>query len=148
MAYSLEPNHSMLTKEYSVGALYEGFAHYYAAETWNYTWQTDGKLHNGSWPYAGEVIDVESSIKYMKTNCSAPFWGYGNERDWMAFFWDFRTDSGTRPAPNDILNLIAEASPMQDWAAYFHLESAAANYRDGRFFTRFLDKAAANGIDP
>jgi hypothetical protein len=142
-----EQLHSMTSKEFSVGAFNEGFAHFYAALTWNSSYQTDGKLHYQPYGYA-QVIDVENSIKYMKTTCDPPFWGYGNERDWMTFFWDFRTDSGTKPTFNDILNLIAEASPMQDWAAYFHLESAVANYQDGRFLTRFWDKAAANGIDP
>jgi hypothetical protein len=133
----------MFSKEYSSGAFNEGFADFYAAAVLNNDAETGGKLK-----VFDDVINLESPSTHMKTQCSSPFWGFGNEGDWMRFFWDFRTDSGAKPTFLQILDLIAAAPPLQAWNAYFRLETAAGSYANGIWLERFIWLAAENGINP
>jgi hypothetical protein len=141
--------HSMSSKEYNVGAFNEGFCHFYAADVWNDHDETDGfyKYYKTVWGEANPVIDVETGSKYMETTCSTPFSGYGNEMDWMRFFWDLHTDGSSKPTFTDIMNIIAAAGKLGDTTVFYDLCQGAAAYDGGVWLAKFLEKAAFNGVD-
>ncbi len=105
-------NHEMVTKEHASGAANEGFAHYYAAVTFNKTNQTNCAFMyrydqdfdlDGTVDFAGiETMNCEGSPIWSMTSvgakdyldefCDGPLEDRGTELDWLRFFWDLDTE--------------------------------------------------------
>ncbi|HYR84547.1 MAG TPA: hypothetical protein VE422_10765 [Terriglobia bacterium] len=136
--------HSMRSKEYSVGAFNEAFGYFYAAYVWNNHHETNAKLMQ-----LGEVIDLETGAPYLKNNCTGPNSGYGNQMDWMRFFWRFITNSYSDVTPwfSDVLGIISLGSPVGQFTASDDLESGANLWAGGIWLARFRGKATLSGID-
>jgi hypothetical protein len=137
----------MTSKEYSVGAFNEGFGYFYAAFVWN-----DSSQHDGNIMVKGTPIDVELGHSYLKTTCPSPYRGFGNEKDWLRFFWDFLTEAGSKPTFTDIVNLIAAAGHMGDGVfqpadAYSYLDEAAVTFANGVWLDRLRFLGEWNGLD-
>ncbi len=148
-------DHSMSSIEFSEGAFDEGFAHFYAAITWNSTASSNGVFvyykKVFGWPTDQGVIELEGGTPYMETTCGpgqnghGNHWGYGNEMDWMRFFWDFATDDDV--PFDDIVEIIAGAAPIQKVAAYGSLVFSAATYKSAIYVNSLMQQAMNNGID-
>lgn len=105
--------HSMDQKEYQSAAANEGFAHYYAAVTFNNSGHQDctfAYYKNSDYDLDG-VIDPQQlncelgpaltpsgtgpAGDWMGATCSTPYGNRGSEYDWLRFFWDLDTDPAT-----------------------------------------------------
>jgi hypothetical protein len=151
---NLPPNsngsHRMASKEYSSGAFHEGFADFYSLITWNSPSDSQAVYSRSSNTYEAEP--GPGNI-WMRFHCEAPYPGYGNETDWMRFFWAFhRTALGNVPFL-DILGMLKEiSSPIAQLTAYDLLRNSAAHYpkgtaNEGMYESTFLYYADLKGID-
>ncbi|MEQ1504472.1 MAG: hypothetical protein ABMB14_19695 [Myxococcota bacterium] len=109
--------HWMTSKEYSSAAAVEGWAHYYAALTFNRTdqsdctfvfnksadWDGDGAIDakakepfdcDGAPMWAFTPASVSDDNYYADVCVSPPVDDRGTEYDWLRFFWDLSTDEG------------------------------------------------------
>jgi hypothetical protein len=136
----------MASKEYSLTAFHEGFANFYAVDVWNNHNQQDGVVVH--WGIAYDADPPPGNI-WMRYHCESPYEGFGNETDWMRFFWDFHT-GGVAPYDavpfDEIVGLIAQASPLQTMGAYQGLASAVQSYSSGTFANEFFYWADLSGI--
>jgi hypothetical protein len=111
-------SHRMLSKEFNSGAFHEGFAHFYSLITWNSASDSDAVFYYHGTPYEAEP---GPGTWWMRQNCESPYNGYGNETDWMRFFWIFHrpVDGAGRVPFNDILGIFNTiASPVSQMGAY------------------------------
>lgn len=112
----------MMSHEDSRCALSEGFAHFYAADTWNNHYETDCKyeyykdeLRNGD---NTPAIDCELSDSNFPTNALGSVCGswlqanHGTELDWLRTFWDMHTRANG-PSFTSIVRWIDSAEPWQ-----------------------------------
>ena len=94
-------NHTMLSPEYQSCANTEGVAHYLSAAAWNNLGtNADGHIvtfTNSSSPSSFVSWDVESGLNQVEPQCSPSCCGLATEHDWNRFYWDFRTNSGSKP---------------------------------------------------
>ncbi len=116
--------HGLTSQEYINDAIYEGFAHFVAADSYNSHSEPDGRFryYKG---YAGypAPINLEGlkpafpsqpfkSNRYDERVCDLfPDSNTGVELDWMRFFWDLHTDN-TSIDPDDehesLLKILAD----------------------------------------
>lgn len=168
-----DEKHAMNHKEYQSAAVWEGWAHFYAANAYNATtydadcafgyWKNlDWDLVNGveSWgePYLamsceGSPYPGLSNSKYMENMCDLPHTNFGTEFDWLRFFWDLRTD---RQQPFNTIAAILDGSNPEGWRAgatgtapkpYDALLASAASISSD-VGADFLAMAQWNGVDP
>lgn len=121
--------HQMNSREYQSSAVYEGFAHFYAAHTWNdansdckfYYYKSKLNWNANSVIEAGESswnlhLDCEGGLTaygvdgaaYLEDYCGTSSLNRGVEYDWLRMFWDLRTDEGV--AFDDIVEILADAN--------------------------------------
>ena len=142
--------HSMRSNEDSRTAAAEGFAHFYAADTWNDDSETDCwfeyyKTVSGD---SSPGVDCEFAsttdfnIGYRRNVCDLQS-GAGTELDWLRTFWDVHTNGSTPPSLDYILSsFIGGATPWDDDEAFTNLDSRA-NQLNGSLNTNW-DVAAKN----
>lgn len=142
-------NHTMTGREYQSCASTEGFAHFVSAVTWN-----DIGADNASGVYV-DVDDVTTMTEYSAeygsekildycTNCTS----YGVEWDWLRFLWDYRTDSGTKPLIDDILDVVLVAEPWHSATGHYdNWYDAVDSTLGATQASRFAAKADFNGTD-
>lgn len=104
-------DHAMHSMEYAAAGLIEGFAQFYATYAFNNHAQTDAFFYY--FKDGTGVTDVNMDVgptggltAFMNNTCSGPKTGKGNELDWARTFWNYRTNSGTKPSNNAILDHI------------------------------------------
>jgi hypothetical protein len=132
-------SHHFTEKEFQSAAAVEGFAHYYAAVSWNKTnesdcyyvpnkivdWDADGST-TGSWDTSG-VFTCEGGgpVSPSTTIDARDFYtdycmaggsnnNRGTEYDWLRFFWDLDTDESM--SFTDILTVWDDSNPRL-WTA-------------------------------
>lgn len=146
-----EWNHTMQSQEYASCASMEGFGDFVAGLTWNYVTQTDGYRVQVFDPNAGNnvVWDIETGSKKILDYCDPePCDGYGTEYDWLRFWWDYRTNSGTQPTNAQILDVLEAAHPWDtDLDHYDDLYDATNSVLGGSMASRFASNASFNGTD-
>jgi len=156
-----QTSHALHSKEYQSAALTEGFAQFYATAAWNSEGQTGGWFRYYKDYYKnGSVTNVNvengntgGATRYMEKNCSGSDAGRGVELDWMRAFWDYRTNSGTKPTHYQILRQLKNAVIGGDWGhsdAYDAFSGAVADYDNQygtSFYSRWLTMATYNGVD-
>jgi len=149
--------HAMHSKEYSSGALLEGFPHYYATYVFN-----SAVGYGGFWYYKDGTgvteVDMEvgptgGATAYMESTCSGTDAERGVELDWARHFWDFRTNAGTAPSNYALARQIKNGLTDADW----HMENGWQKMLDGMdeydgdngtdFLTRWDDLGPFNGVD-
>jgi len=136
-------SHAMTSKEFAIAAFHEGFANFYAVQTWN-----NHNEQHAVYARLGQVFDAEGGGIWMRYNCAGPYPGFGNEWDWMRFFWDFHTNPSPAGAPfDDIVGIIALAPPLSETNVYSRLVSAAGNFNNGVWSYAFIYQADMNGIN-
>jgi hypothetical protein len=143
--------HTMWSKEYITTAFNEGFADFYAVDTWNDHNQQDGVYVSWDTPYEA---DPGAGNIWMRYHCQSPYIGYGNETDWMRFFWDFHTGGVSPHNPvsfDDIAGLISfsislNGGPMTATNAYTVLREGAQALNQGALWNTFFHWADQNGI--
>ncbi len=161
-------SHAMRSKEYSVGGFIEGFAHFLSALAWNRHDQTGGifryyknigdaayaDLEDDNWVVDLEGIGANPSggvSKWMQNKCAVDD-GHAVEMDWLRFYWDYRTNSGTKPTHYQILRHLQFMRDAHPWTnnttAYDRLKDAIedAALGQGALTDRFIDFAEANGV--
>lgn len=150
--------HAIHSKEYSSGALLEGYAHYFATYLFNSEASTVGAF----WHYKDGTgvtnVDMESgptggATLYMEATCSGSDALRGVELDWARAFWNFKTEAGTKPSNYALTRQIKNGLTDPGW----DMEDAWAKTQIGMdiydsdngtsFATRWDTKAAQNGID-
>lgn len=163
-------SHAMRSKEYSVAAFIEGFAHYLGAITWNDYNQSSGifKYYKeiGDAAYADMAednwrVDLEGAgadplggVSNWMANMCTVHDGHGVEMDWMRFLWDYRTNNNLLPRPDhhDIFRLIQFTRSDHPWAdnlhAYDAMLEAIQDPALGQlmFVDRWETLAAFNGV--
>lgn len=110
--------HSMASKENNSCAASEGFAHFYAAATYNNASQDDCKMHYYKNEFGNDsspIVDCETSngafvTKYVENSCVGSPTGYSTELDYMRSFWDVLTDGTNNPCVNDIVTWGSNAN--------------------------------------
>ncbi|MCB9670167.1 MAG: hypothetical protein H6736_17480 [Alphaproteobacteria bacterium] len=167
--------HVMDTKEYQSAAANEGFAHYYAAVSWNLTNQTDCRFgyykpvdfnHDGTsdpgsnlnceggpaltTPPGGSPPAPVAAGDYLADQCATPYGNRGTEYDWLRFWWDIDTDGGL--STTDIADIWDLADPYA-WrptdsgtAPLPRLEIQQA-FTDAGFQQAWTSWAPYNGVD-
>jgi hypothetical protein len=161
-------SHAMRSKEYSVGGFTEGFAHFLSALAWNRHDQTGGifryykditdaayhDLKDDNW-----VVDLDGIggsplggiSKWMQNKCAVDD-GHSVEMDWLRFYWDYLTNSDTKPTRYQILRHIQFMREAHPWTnnttAYDRLKDAIQDpaLGQGALEDRFIDFAGANGV--
>ena len=161
-------SHAMRSKEYSVGAFVEGFAHFLSALAWNDHAQTGGAfryykdvdepayadLEADNW-----VVDLEGAgaapsggvSNWMANMCSVHD-GHSVEMDWLRFYWDYRTDAGSKPSHHQVLDHVRYMRDVHPWAdtfsAYDRLLDAISDPGLGQvgLLLRFTNRAGTNGV--
>jgi len=138
--------HTMASKEFSLTAFHEGFANFYGVVTWNSTYGNNAVFV--SW---GEIYDPDPGPGniWMRYHCASPYNGFGNETDWMRFFWSFHKGgvSPVDPVPfNEIVGIIAFASPLPTTGAYQGLAAVVPIYNQGAWSYEFFYWADLKGI--
>ncbi|MCL4233427.1 MAG: hypothetical protein KJ042_02795, partial [Deltaproteobacteria bacterium] len=144
--------------EFQDSAASEGFAHFFAAATWNSTTDSDCEfiyykpvdydLRNGVEDPNGNY-SCTAIGHFMEDYCNgdSPYVGLGNEADWLLFLWDLMKSYNSNA--ENIYDIWDAAQPGQgDWDRFEcndNLRAAAVNLG----FSSFLwDLAAAvNGVD-
>jgi hypothetical protein len=149
-------SHSLLSKEYSGAAFYEGFANFYAADVWNDDDETDCSFQY--WkplPSGGGTVNCQTGAgsadfpnAYMEANCTVAA-GRGVELDWMRAFWYLHT-VGAAPDPsfNEILAWVVDAALSPDWdrdSAYQELIWALPFASE--IYTSWPAAASVHGVD-
>lgn len=110
--------HSMASKEHNSCAASEGFAHFYAAATYNNSSQDDCKVHYYKNEFGNDsspIVDCETSngafvTKYVENSCVGNPTGYSTELDYMRAYWDVLTDGTNNPSVNDIVTWGSNAN--------------------------------------
>ena len=99
--------HGMTGLEYSSCAAGEGWAHFIAAISWNDPYE--GSNPTGFFRYwSGSTYNLENGPDNAlcgaqpSNNCNS----YGIEIDWMRQYWDFYTNTGSRPTLQGMINLL------------------------------------------
>ena len=143
--------HALHSKEWQSCAFPEGFAHFVATDVFNSHNQTGAHFHyyKSGFP-AG--VNVENGptggvTKFMENECSGTDTGYGVELDWLRTFWDYHTNSGSKPNHHQIMDQIQDAHDDSSYTykrAYTEMKSAAN--ADG-YGARWEEMASWNGID-
>jgi hypothetical protein len=82
------------------------------------------------------------------TTCDNP--GEGMEWDWAHAWWDYKTDSGTKPSLADTIDILAEAwSVFDPWdrdnTHYFNVASGVYSALGSTQLARFEAKMEYNG---
>jgi hypothetical protein len=119
--------HSRTSKEYSDCAIGEGFAHFYAADTWNNAAGVGcGFSHAGGPPGPGDDCEGSSvhPTAYLRTVCDAPRAGMGVEWDWLRLYWDLHGNS-PYASHSEIVNWFKDADPWNATNGYVKLDAAA-----------------------
>ncbi len=162
-------SHAMRSKEYSVGAFGEGFAHFLSTLAWNSSASTSAwfKYYKevgdpayadfaaDNWRLDVEGIGISPSggvSNWMEDMCSVSD-GYSVEMDWLRFYWDYLTNAGV-PKPNirDILEHVQFTRDEHTWfntfAAYDKMLDAIGDVALGQtnLEDRFTALAEANGV--
>ncbi len=162
-------SHAMRSKEYSVGAFGEGFAHFLSTLAWNSSASTTAwfKYYKevGDPAYADFAadnwqLDVEGIggapsggvSDWMGSMCPVND-GYSVEMDWLRFYWDYLTNAGV-PKPNirKILEHVQFTRDAHPWfntfAAYDKMLEAIGDVALGQtgLEARFIALATANGV--
>ncbi len=155
-------NHQMTSQEYQGAALAEGFAHFYAADVFNSHGATNCKFKyyktiTSAKPGVGEItnptIDCEVGDTHWPTAyqesrpCEDPFDGLGVELDWLRMWWDFHTDSGTKPTFTQIADLCAAADDWGPETAFDVFDAAVSTFMSGAFEGRWDGDVSLNGVD-
>jgi len=138
--------HSMNATEYASCAAMEGWAHYVSADIWNN--HPAGSNPGGVFVYwNGTVYDVEVQYKQCYTTWSNDWMcdGYGTEKDWMRFWWDFHTNPtpGTPPSHGQLFNIVDGIT----WEnGIFYVSETILDSLAGTTATRWDNYACWNGI--
>ncbi|MFN0244847.1 MAG: hypothetical protein ACKVWV_18335 [Planctomycetota bacterium] len=160
--------HAMRSKEYAAGGFIEGFAHYLSALAWNTHTQTDGifkyykevtdaaydDLEADNWrvdldgiggdPYGGVT-------NWMASACFVSD-GHSVEMDWLRFYWDYRTNSNTKPSHYEIFRHIQYTRDVNPWLSNFSTYDRLIETIDdmalgqAALVTRFTTLAVTNGV--
>jgi hypothetical protein len=145
--------HSLHSKEFQGCAMFEGFAHFVATDAFNNHGTQDAWFHYYKAGFPEEVNVEEGPVggatRFMELMCGGPesYGGYGVGLDWQRTFWDYHTDSGTKPSHAQIMQQIVGAQQAQDYdkySAFSYIATTAANMGFGQ---RWQDKSSWNGID-
>lgn len=162
-------DHAMRSKEYSVGAFGEGFAHFLSAFAWNSSASTTawfkyykevGDLAYADFAADNWRLDVEGiglapagGVSNWMGNMCPVNDGYSVEMDWLRFYWDYLTNAGG-PKPN-IRKILAHVQFTRDahpwfntWAAYDKMLEAIGDVALGQttLEARFIALATSNGV--
>ena len=122
--------HSMGSLEWSNCAFTEGWAHFYAADTWNSHSQLDCvfRYYKGS----NRTVDCEGTqtpawpVGYIGNVCTVSSHdGRGVELDWLRQFWDVHTNQTGSPSFTDMANWVRDASSWNKRKAYTELDKEA-----------------------
>lgn len=152
-------SHTLKSEEYASCAHYEGFGDYVSAAAWNNL----GTNANGYYtnftdfpdPSTFFVTDIESGQKEIHAHCQgSACCGLGTELDWARTFWDFRTDSGAKPANLAPTQVVGAAFPYpsdgSDNCSPGHYAAILSEVGFELGFTlllKFNTKAIFNGAD-
>jgi len=95
--------HAMHSMEYAAAGVLEGFPQFYATYVFNSEASTDAHFYYYKDGTGVTDVDMEAgptggATAFMDTTCSGTFTGKGCELDWARQFWDYRTNSGTKPS--------------------------------------------------
>lgn len=146
-----EQKHEAVSKEYQSAAASEGFAHYYAAVSFNDTAQsdcgfayyksTDWNLDDNLDPQwvsceGGPMTGVDGH-DYLGDWCTGTLTNRATEWDWLRFLWDLDTDEGV--TTEQIFEIWAGAYP-HTWVAYG--DATGSGYPA----SRLRDAADARGL--
>lgn len=107
-------SHAMHSMEYAAGALLEGFPQFYATYVFNSEATTDAYFYYYKDGTGVTDVDMETGptggvTAYMDNTCTGTLTGKGVELDWSRQFWDYRTNSGTKPSNSAILSQLNSA---------------------------------------
>lgn len=164
--------HQMNSREYQSSAIYEGFAHFYAAHTWNnatsdckfqyykgrLNWDGDGStsVDERDWNL---LLDCEDGLPtfgvdgagYLEDYCGTSPLNRGVEYDWLRMFWDLRTDESV--AFDDVLDILVDAE-CDNWNDTENIpvadrpwERLEASATDNFLATPWASAATQNGVD-
>ncbi len=157
--------HTFVSEEWQSGAIYEGFAQYYAATVWNnggqfdcdfYYYRTldlsprDGVNDSPATPgVTGAIYSCESGRDMIQTcydeDGSQQLLATGTELDWLRFFWDLQTNGGV--SFGKLANIWRDADP-DNWTSlslFADLRAAAAGR--GVSNATWDSWASFNGVD-
>jgi hypothetical protein len=103
-------SHAIHTKENTSCALAEGFAHFVAADAFNSHDEEDGYFYYYKTLY-DPLLDVASGptggpLKFLETRCEGSDQFRGVELDWLRTFWNYHTDTGTKPTHQQIFQHV------------------------------------------
>lgn len=106
--------HAMQSMEYAAAGLIEGFAQFYATYAFNNHAQTNAFFYyykdgTGVTDVNMDIGPTGGSTAFMNSVCTGAKTGKGNELDWARTFWNYRTNSGTKPTNNAIVEHIYTA---------------------------------------
>lgn len=143
-----------ISKEYQSCAFNEGFAHFYASAAWNDVTESDCYMDSiGVGLVDCEIkrtppqAEVDWAVRYMETQLSAPFGGYGVKLDWWRMFWDVRTDYYGLDF-EEMADWMSSADTWTDTTVYDELEAEASQIGNpfyGSSWTAASD--TSNGIN-
>lgn len=107
-------SHMMHSMEYAAGGFLEGFAQYYATYAFNSEASTQAHFYYYKDGAGVTNVNMEAgptggATAYMSTECSGVLAGKGCELDWARQFWDYRTNSGTKPSNGALLSQLHAA---------------------------------------
>ncbi len=161
-------SHAMRSKERAAGGFIEGFAHYLTALAWNRHDQTGGifkyykevadppydDLEADNW-----IVDLDGiggnpsgGVSNWMANMCFVSDGHSVEMDWLRFFWDYRTNAGTKPSHWQVFRHIQFTRDSYPWlnslTTYDRLLDAIgdAALGQGGLEARWISLAAANGV--
>ena len=164
-------DHALRSKEHANEAFVEGFAQYLSTLAYNNHAETiawfkyykniaagdvDGPayadLRNDNWKVAVEdsiVGDWGGPSNWLETMCS---WndGHSVEMDWQRFYWDYRTNSGTKPTHSQIFGHLKTTFDLFGWTSTTAWDMFKLHLTDagqGAFQSRWDSLSLSNGID-
>jgi hypothetical protein len=157
--------HSMRSAEYQGGALYEGFAHFYAADVWNNHGQTDcwfkyyQAIEEDDDPYFNcEVASTNFPVGYSEDvpcDCIAEpplppnAMACAVELDWLRTLWDVHTNygSGVDPSFTYILTTWLGGADAWDRNNVYDMLDARASALSGNLDNAWDAAKGANAVD-
>ena len=165
--WSSSGSHSIASKEKQSGALNEGWAHFFAASTWNNMSESDCKFkyykndidHDADGtPIDKPTIDCEYPDfqgsypiihrQWLNNYCSHDDETYANEWDWLMTFWDLVSEYSYVDYM-DVVNMLVGVSgkfSSNETDLYCRLRISASTISP-TFDDRFNTKAAYNGVN-